>query len=63
MKKIIIPTRCTEHAVNLFRLATRLYSNEGFHCTFLQVVPIPDNEGDLMMHWADKHRRIYVFSR
>lgn len=48
MKKIIIPTRCTEHAVNLFRLATRLYRNESFHCTFLQVVPIPDNESDLM---------------
>lgn len=48
MKKILIPTRCTEHAVHLFRLATKLYSNEGFHCTFLQVVPIPDNESDLM---------------
>lgn len=48
MKKIIIPTKCTEHSVNLFRLAARLYRNEGFHCTFLQVVPIPDNESDLM---------------
>jgi hypothetical protein len=48
MKKIIIPTTCTQHAVNLFRLATKLYRNEGFHCTFLQVVPLPNNENDLL---------------
>lgn len=60
MKKIIIPTRCTEHAVHLFRLATKLYSNEGFHCTFLQVVPIPDNESDLMT--MGRQPSGYVFS-
>ncbi len=49
MKKILIPTRCTEHSVHLLRLATKLYGHEGFHCTFLQVVPLPDNEVDLMM--------------
>ncbi len=48
MKRIIIPTRCTTHAVHLFQLAIKLYSKEGFHCTFLQVIPIPDNESDLM---------------
>ena len=60
MKKIIIPTRCTEHAVNLFRLATKLYKTEGFHCTFLQVVPIPDNESDLMTLGRQSHG--YQFS-
>jgi len=60
MKKIIIPTRCTEHSVHLFRLATKLYSNEGFHCTFLQVVPIPDNESDLMT--LGRQLAGYIFS-
>lgn len=60
MKKIIIPTRCTEHAVNLFRLATRLYKTESFYCTFLQVVPIPDNESDLMTLSRQAHG--YKFS-
>jgi hypothetical protein len=60
MKKIIIPTRCTEHAVHLFRLATKLYSNEGFHCTFLQVVPIPENESDLLT--LGRQPAGYIFS-
>lgn len=60
MKKIIIPTRCTEHAVHLFRLATKLYSHEGFHCTFLQILPIPDNENDLMT--LGRQPDLYVFS-
>lgn len=60
MKKILIPTRCTEHSVHLLRLATKLYGNEGIHCTFLQIVPLPDNEGDLMI--LGREPSGYVFS-